>query len=111
MNKQTAKLMLLGGNILAIIGCFLPFVSVWGFSVPFIDGDGKIVVVACIVSIVLAFIKAKLASIANIIALIVVVVDIANAGDLALDLLAIGAYVIIIANIIAIIGSIKSKKA
>jgi len=108
--KKPSMLMLLGGNILSIIGCFLPFVSMWGFSTSYIEGDGVIVLVLCAVSIVLAFVKAKFAFIANAIALIVTFIGVSQAAEFSLDLLGVGAYVIIIANIVAIIGSIKSAK-
>ena len=47
----------IGGCLLAIIGCFLPWASVLGISVNFIDGDGKILLVCAIVSAILIYFK------------------------------------------------------
>lgn len=114
MNKENltkpSMLMLLGGNALSIIGCFLPFVTLWGFSESYISGDGIFVLILCIVSIVLAFFKVKFAFIANALALLITFIGISSAAQFSLDLLGIGAYVIVIANIVAIIGSIKTGK-
>jgi len=109
--KDPGTLMLLIGNIVAIVGCFLPFVSLWGFSASYIEGDGIFVLILCLVSIALAFFKANFAFIANIVALVITFIAIANAASFSLEVLGIGAYAIIIANIVAIIGSIKAKKA
>ncbi len=109
--KSTSMLMLLGGNIFSIIGCFLPFLTVFGFSVSYIKGDGVFVVILCAVSILLAFIKTKFAFIANILALIVTFVAIFQAADFSLEILGAGAYIIVIANIVAIIGGLKARKA
>lgn len=108
--KEPSILMILGGNVLAIIGCFLPFVSIFGFGVSYFEGDGKIVAVLCVVGIILALVKAKIAWVTNVIALIVTFVAIFRTASMSLELLGIGAYIVVIANIVAIIGSIKAKK-
>ena len=101
--------LLLGGNVLSIIGCFLPFVSVFGYDYPYIKGDGIIVLVLCIVSMVLAFLnKAKISCVANVLALIVTFMGISKLAEISLEFLGVGAYLIIIANIVAIVGSVKS---
>ena len=109
--KDPGTLMVFIGNVLAIIGCFMPFISFWGVTVNYIEGDGRIVLVLSIISIVLAFFKTKIAFIPNILSLIVCFVDISALESFSLDFLGTGAYVIIIACIVSIIGSIISKKA
>ena len=108
--KKPSALMLLGANLLSIIGCFLPFISFLGESFPFIEGDGVFVLILCIISIILTFKKAILAFIPNIIALVITFISIFNVAEFSLDFLAIGAYIIVIANIVAIVGSLLSKK-
>lgn len=109
--KDPGTLMLFIGNIVAIIGCFLPFISVFGQSVNYIEGDGVIVIVLSIVSMVLGLFKAKLAFIPAILSLVVCFFDLSALESYALDLMGIGAWLIIIANIVVIIGSLISKKA
>lgn len=112
--KKPSMLILLGGNLLAIIGCLLPFVSVSflgvDMNVSYMEGDGKIVFALCVVSMVLAFVKLKFAFVPNIIALLVTFVGIANTAELSLEFLGIGAYIIVIANVVAILGCFKAKK-
>ncbi len=108
--KTAGFWMLMLGNVLSIIGCFLPFAKVLFFSVPYIEGDGMIVLALNIIGIIITLIKSKIAFIANILALVVTAVSVVNMAELSLDLLSTGAYLIIIANIVAIIGSFKSKK-
>ncbi len=110
---NTGKLMVLIGSVVAIVGCFLPFASVSAFgfstSVSFIEGDGVFVLIFSIVSIVLAFIKTKFCWIANVLALLVTIYDSFNIiTELSFGSLAIGAYAIIIASIVSIVGSLKS---
>lgn len=112
-SNNTGKLMVLIGSVVAIVGCFLPFasISILGFSesISFIEGDGVFVLVLSIVSIILAFFKTKLCWIANGLALLVTLYDCFNiATEMSISLLSFGAYAIIIASIVAIVGSFKS---
>lgn len=108
--KKPSILMLLGGNVLSIIGCFLPFVSVFGFSVAYIEGDGVFVLILCAIGIALTFFKPKFAFIPNILALLVTFIGISGAADFSLSILGIGAYLIIIANAVAIAGGVMAMK-
>ena len=47
----------LGGCVLTIIGCFLPFVNALGISIDYIAGDGKLLSIAMVVSAVLICLK------------------------------------------------------
>ena len=108
--KTAGFWMLILGNVLSIIGCFLPFAKVWFISVPYIEGDGMIVLALNIIGIVIALIKTKIAFIANILALVVTAVGVVNMAELSFELLSTGAYLIIIANVVAFIGSFVYKK-
>ena len=55
--KENRKYVGLGGCIIAIIGCFLPFVSALGISARYIDGDGMLLVIAMIISAVLIYLE------------------------------------------------------
>ena len=50
------------GCALATVGCFLPFASVLGISVSYMSGNGKILLVAMIISAVLMYMKKEKAS-------------------------------------------------
>lgn len=113
-SMDPSKLMILIGSVVAIIGCFLPFASVSMFgvsaSVSYMEGDGVIVLVLSIVAIALAFFKTKLAFIASGLGLIVTLYDSFKiVTEMSFDVLGLGAYIIIIASIVAIVGSVKSK--
>lgn len=108
--KAAGFWMLMLGNIFSIVGCFLPFAQVFFLSVPYIEGDGMIVLVLNIVGIIITLIKPKIGFIANVLALVVTAVGVANMAELSLELLGVGAYLIIIANVVAIIGSFLYKK-
>lgn len=54
---ENRKYIGLGGCVLAIIGCFLPFASVYGMTASYINGDGKILLIAMIVSAVLIYLQ------------------------------------------------------
>ena len=47
----------LGGCVLSIVGCFLPFASALGINASYINGDGKLLLVAMIVSAVLIYLQ------------------------------------------------------
>lgn len=47
----------LGGCAIAAIGCFLPFVSIWGINFRYSSGDGIVVIIAMIVSAILIYLK------------------------------------------------------
>lgn len=110
--KKNRMWITLGGLALALIGCFLPFAkaSVLGFSqsVKYTDGDGILVIIAVIVSAVLVFLKKeKFSLIPSGIAAIITIYDMINTSHVASGLasvsLGIGAFVIIIGLIVAII--------
>ena len=108
--KNPGFWMLLLGNVFSIIGCYLPFVTIWFVSVPYIEGDGMIVLAANAVGIFLAFILPRFAFIANMLALVVTAVGFTDIADMSFELLGAGAYLIIIANVVAFIGSFVYKK-
>ena len=102
----------LGGLALALIGCFMPFAkaSVLGFSqtVNYTDGDGILVVIAVIISAVLVFLKKeKFSLIPSGIGALITIYDMINTSRVASGLasvsLGIGAFVVIIGLIVAII--------
>jgi len=110
------KMMVIIGSILGVIGCFLPFatVSLLGFSqsITFMEGDGIIVLILSIVAIVLAVLKLERFSfIPSGIALLVTLYDSMNMASVASESygvasMAIGAYVVILAIAVAVVGSI-----
>lgn len=110
LKKRPSMLLILGGNLLTIIGCFLPFVSLLGMSTNYFAGDGKIVVVLCIAAIVIALFQPKFAFIADAVALLITFIAVSRTASLSLDLLGIGAYIIILATIAAIVGSVMEFK-
>lgn len=107
MNKKNIKLVILIANIVAVIGCFLPFASLFGYGVNFIEGDGVFVVVLSIVAVLVALFKPKFAFIPNAISLFVPIYDITQAPGMS-DFLDIGAYMIIAGTAVAIIASITA---
>ena len=108
--KNPGFWMLLLGNVFSIIGCYLPFAKVFFVSIAYIEGDGMIVLAANVVGIFLAFVLPRFAFAANILALIVTAVGFTEIADLSFKLLGAGAYLIIIANVVAFIGSFVYKK-
>ena len=69
----------LGGCLLAIIGCFLPWATALGYSVSFVDGDGKYLIIATIVSAILIYLKKdKISLIPTIIAVVIYLKDALN---------------------------------
>ena len=114
--KKNRMWITLGGLALAIIACFLPFakVSVFGISqsINYIDGgrDGIIVIIAAIVAGVLVYLKKeKFSLIASGLAALVTVYDIINvakvAGKSSLGgvSISIGAILILVGLIVAIV--------
>lgn len=106
--NNLSKLIVIIGSIVAIIGCFLPFASVFGYGVNFAEGDGIFVIVLSVIAIVIALFKAKIAWIANVLALVVTIYDMSKISEISSDLLGSGAYIIVIASIAAVVGSIMS---
>lgn len=47
----------LGGCVVSVIGCFLPFASAFGINANYINGDGKLLLIAMIASAVLIYLK------------------------------------------------------
>ena len=114
--KKNRMWITLGGLALAIIACFLPFakVSVFGYSqtINYVDGgrDGIIVIIAAIVAGVLVFLKKeKFSVIPSGIAALVTIYDIINVTKVAGGSsfggvsISIGAILILVGLIIAII--------
>lgn len=56
LNKNS-KYIGFGGCILTIIGCFLPWITVLGMSINWFEGDGKLAILASIVTAVLIYLK------------------------------------------------------
>ena len=112
--KNNSKWLGLGGCLLTIIGCFLPYASVLGMSIKFASEgkDGNIVVVLLIVSAVLILLnKGKWSLIPSIIGLFISIYDGINVSNIStLVQLEIGFYVILIGLIIAIVTPFFMKK-
>lgn len=103
--------MIIGGNVLSAIACFLPYVDAVFMSVPYIDGEGTFVLVMNVIAVVLAFVKMKFAFIPNTVSMLLVCltfVDCINEG--LLSFLTIGAYMVVIGNTVALFGGVKDKK-
>ena len=103
--------MIIGGNVVSAIACFLSFVDVGFMSVPYIDGEGRFVLMMNVIAIVLAFVMMKYAFIPNIISMSLVCltfVDCFNEGMF--EILAIGAYLVLAGNVVALCGGVKDKK-
>lgn len=111
--ENKTKLMIIVGAIAMFIGCFMPFgkVSMFGASasVPYTDGDGVIVIVLAIISVILAVLNLqKFSLVPTIIALIVTLYDVSHISENTegLGSPAIGAYVVIIGAILAVAGGV-----
>ncbi len=104
--KENAKWIGLGGCVLMIIGCFLPFATVSALglsqSVNYIDGDGVFVVIAAVVAAILIYLKkGKLILIPSLISAAFVIYDAASGSSAASSSLAnvsfgIGFFLIVI---------------
>ena len=120
--KRNHKWIGIVGCVVVLIGCFLPFVSVSLFgvtqSVNYMTGDGKLVLVAIIVSAILILLgKEKFSLISSIIAAVIVLYDVINGasqfGSLGLGGISfgIGLWVIIIGLVLTIASVfLKEKK-
>ncbi len=111
----------IGACAIAIIGCFLPIakVSVLGFSqsVTYMDGDGVLILIAMVISGVLFFLKKDIFTlIPTGIALLITLYDIINVSKytggygLGSIKIGIGAFVIIIALIVAVVLPLITKE-
>lgn len=105
------KLMIIIGAIAMCIACFMPFakVSMLGASasVPYTDGDGIMIIILAIVAVILAVLNLqKFSLVPTIIALIVTLYDVSHISERSERLAspAIGAYLVIIGAIIAVVG-------
>ena len=120
--KKNRMWITLGGLALAIIACFMPFakVSIFGYSqsINYIDGgrDGIIVIIAAIAAGVLVFLKKeKFSLIPSGIAALVTIYDIINvakvAGGSSLGgvSISIGAILILVGIIVAIVCPVLPK--
>ncbi len=109
--KKSSFWMLIGGNVLSCIACFLPFASVAFWSMPYIDGEGKYVLALNVVALVLAFVKPKFAFIPNIVSMSLVCITFVSCiNEGYVEFLAIGAYLVVISNVVALFGGVKDKK-
>ena len=117
MNNKSDTRQIIGiiGSILMIVGSFLPFANVGFFSVNYIDGDGVIVLVLAIISLVLMFVKHRgFSIITTLSALFVVIYDVINMYDVSEDTIftpSIGGapIAIILGVIMALIGATSSR--
>lgn len=117
MNNKSDSRQIIGiiGSVLMIIGSFLPFASVGFLSVNYINGDGVIVLVLAIISLLVMFAKHRgFSVITTLAALCVVVYDLINMYSAAEDTIftpSIGGapIAIIVGGILALIGSTSSS--
>ena len=112
--KNKFYLMVLIGNLLAFIGCFLPFVSIWGSQVNLIEltaGGGSAVIVVIIVSVVYTFLKPSVVFVPCIISVCIYGANfITLITEGVMDALSIGAYLILVATVVALVGALKLRK-
>lgn len=112
--KNRNYLMVLIGNLLAFIGCFMPFVSIFGSTVSLMEltvEGGSAIIIAIIVCIVFTFVKPLAVYIPCIISVCIYGANFMSliAEDL-LETLHIGAYLILVASIVALVGALKLRK-
>lgn len=112
--KNRNYLMILIGNLLAFIGCFVPFVSIFGSTISLMEltvGGGSAIIVAIIVCIVFTFVKPLVVYIPCIISVCIYGANFMSliAEDL-LETLHIGAYLILVATVVALVGALKFRK-
>ena len=81
---KNGKYIGLGGCLLAIIGCFLPWATFLGQSVHLYEGnDGKVLILCVVISAALIFLKkGKESLISSLIAIVIFVIDMYNLFDL-----------------------------
>ena len=109
--KTAGFWMLVGGNVVSVAACFLPFAEVAFWKLPYIEGDGMLVSALNIIALVLAFVLPKFAFIPNIVSMLLVCLTFVNCfNEGVIGVLAIGAYLVLIANVVALIGGVKDKK-
>lgn len=112
--KDGNYLMVLIGNLLAFIGCFIPFVSIFGSTISLMEltvGGGSAIIIAIIVCIVFTFVKPLAVYIPCIISVCIYGANFMSliAEDL-LETLHIGAYLILVATVVALVGALKLRK-
>lgn len=112
--KNRNYLMVLIGNLLAFIGCFVPFVTIFGSSISLMEltvGGGSAIIIAIIVCIVFTFVKPFVVYIPCIISVCIYGANFMSliAEDL-LETLHIGAYLILVATVVALVGALKFRK-
>ena len=110
---KISLLIIVIGCVMVILGCVLPFYTVnyMGVtaSVKYIEVDGIIVCICAIVAAILAFLKLKkVAIVPSAIGLVLTVVELIAAQDAigALGSLNIGAYLVVLGAIVAVVGSV-----
>jgi len=102
--RKNRKAIALVGCLLIILGCFLPFASAMGISIDYATGDGKLVIIAIVVTAILIFLKKeKITLIPSLIAVAIFVNTTINMIQIEEASLALGFYVILI-GLIAIIA-------
>lgn len=109
--KKSSFWMLIGGNVVSVIACFLPFISLPFVSMPYTETDGTLVLILNGIAILWALVSMKYVFILNAVSMFMVclsVVECINKG--LFEFLGIGAYLVLIANVVALIGGIKDKK-
>lgn len=112
--KNKNYLMVLIGNLLAFVGCFVPFVSIWGNTVNLIEltaGGGSAVIIVIIVCVVYTFVKPAVVFIPCIISVCIYGANfITLITEGVMDALSIGAYLILVATVVALVGALKLRK-
>ncbi len=112
--KNRNYLMVLIGNILAFIGCFIPFVSIFGSTISLMEltvGGGSAIIIAIIVCIVFTFVKPLVVYIPCIISVCIYGANFMSLiAEGLLETLHIGAYFILVATVVALVGALKLRK-
>ncbi len=112
--KSANYWMIFLGNLLAFIGCLLPFVSAGRRSASLFElsvGGGGAVIIAIIVCVVFTFVKPMVVFIPCIVSISIYgLLFMALIAEELLEALSVGAYTILIASIVALVGAVRFRK-
>ena len=110
--KSANYWMIFLGNILSLIGCLLPFESVRDYSLFELSaGGGGAVIIAIIVCVVFTFVKPMVVFIPSIVSVSLYgLLFMAIIADGLWDALHVGAYLVLVASIAALVGAVRFRK-
>ena len=112
--KSANYWMIFLGNLLSLIGCLLPFVSAGSRSASLFElsvGGGGAVIISIIVCVVFTFVKPMVVFIPCIVTVSIYgLLFIGLIAEELLEALSVGAYTILIASIVALVGAVRFRK-